>query len=132
MKFVKKTDIIILSAIIIFCFILWGTYRLLYSKAPATAEIYYGSELIESISLAEGTDRIFSVPQNENVVFHLFADGSICFEESDCRDKICIRSGRLRMVGETAVCLPNKLILKIVRNDKRVSGDMDMVIGAGR
>jgi hypothetical protein len=132
MKFAKKTDLIIISAIILVCIIFWGAYKLLYAQTPAVAQIYYKSQLIQTIDLSEGTEKYFSIPQNEHVVFHLFSDGSICFEESNCRDKICVRSGKLNMVGETAACLPNQIILKIVRKDRSSSDDIDIVIGIGR
>lgn len=132
MKFVKKIDIIIISAIILVCIIFWGVYKIIYYQTPATAQIYYNSQLIESINLTEGKEKVFSIPQNMHVVFHVYPDGNICFEESDCRDKICIRSGKLNMIGETAACLPNQIILKIVRSDKSRSDDLDIVIGVGR
>lgn len=132
MKFAKKIDLIIISAIVLVCIIFWGVYKIIYYQTPATAQIYYKSQLIETIDLTEGIEKIFSIPQNEHVVFHLYPDGSICFEESDCRDKICIRSGKLNMIGETAACLPNQIILKIVRSDESRSDDLDIVIGMGR
>lgn len=131
MKFAKKIDIIIIAAIVLVCIIFWGVYKIIYYQTPATAQIYYKSQLIETIDLTKEKDHVFSIPQNKHVVFHLYPDGSICFEESDCRDKICIRSGKLNIVGETAACLPNQIILKIVRSDKSKSDDPDVVIGKG-
>ncbi|MBD5638784.1 NusG domain II-containing protein [Clostridium botulinum] len=46
--------------------------------------------------------------------------GSIRFIDADCPDKVCIKSGVLKKPGETAACLPHKLIITIEKNDKEV------------
>ena len=32
---------------------------------------------------------------------------------SDCPDQICVRSGEIRTAGQTVVCLPNRVVVKI-------------------
>jgi hypothetical protein len=129
MKFVKKTDIIILVIVIAVCSIAWFAYRSVNDGKAAKAEIYYKSVLVETVDLTAGVDKRFSIEQNKNVIFHVFQDGSICFEESNCPDKVCIHAGKLHAVGESAACLPNSIILKIVAKDQRSADDLDVVIG---
>ncbi|WP_411678280.1 NusG domain II-containing protein [Caproicibacter sp.] len=129
MKFIKKTDFFILLAVLVLCAGGWLFYQQKYGTTAAVAEIYYKSKLVETVDLTKGVDRRFSIPQNKNVVFHQFSDGSICFEESNCPDKICIKAGRLRTVGQSAACLPNQIILKIVPKNGRNANDPDLVIG---
>jgi hypothetical protein len=95
---------------------------------PALAEIYYGSELVETVELDSGVEKEFSIPQNEHVIFHLDKDGSIYFKESDCPDKICIRSGKLSLPGESAACLPNRIIVKIVSKNGHDKNGIDLVV----
>ncbi|HYE68792.1 MAG TPA: NusG domain II-containing protein, partial [Anaerovoracaceae bacterium] len=71
----------------------------------------------------------FSIPQDENVIFHLYQDGSIAFVESDCPDKVCIHAGKLKMTGQFAACLPNGIVMKIVPEKERSEDDPDLVIG---
>lgn len=129
MKFIKKTDFLILLGVLILSAAGWMYYQFVYSSTGAVAEIYYKSELVETVDLTQKIDRTFSIPQNKNVVFHQFSDGSICFEESDCPDKICIKAGRLRTVGQSAACLPNQIIIKIVAKNGGNPNDPDIVIG---
>ena len=129
MKFFKKNDIIIVLAICLVGIALTITYNLIFSKEPAKAEIYYKSNLVKTIELNKGVEKSFSVSQNKDVVFHLYSDGSICFEKSDCPDKICVKSGKLRIVGQSAACLPNELFLKIVSENQNSNDDIDMIIG---
>lgn len=127
MKFIRKTDLIIVAVLLAVGVGGWFLYRALFAETPAVAEIYCGSELVESIPLVKGEDRTFSVPQNEHVVFHLYPDGSICFEESDCPDQVCVRTGRIRLPGESAACLPNEMILKIVSADGSAADGPDII-----
>ncbi|MDD3692908.1 MAG: NusG domain II-containing protein [Oscillospiraceae bacterium] len=129
MKFIKKIDILIIAIILLSSLIFWGINRLNTTASPVVAEIYYKSKLVKTISLNNKKDITFSIPQKPNVIFHLYADGSIRFEKSDCRDKICVRSGKLNIVGESAACLPNEIILKIVRKKGDSPDDLDIILG---
>ncbi|HHT37646.1 MAG: NusG domain II-containing protein [Candidatus Wallacebacter cryptica] len=42
-----------------------------------------------------------------------FADGSVSVVEADCPDQICVHFGWIKTVGQTIVCLPHKLIIRI-------------------
>lgn len=129
MKFFRKADILIIGILLVFSLIFYVAYSHSVEDRPARAEIYYYSLLVETIDLDMGIDKTFSIPQNQNVIFHLYADGSICFEESDCPDHVCVNTGRLKMIGEYAACLPNGIILKIVPAGERADDDIDLVIG---
>ena len=129
MKFFKKIDIIIITIITIVCILSLITYNFISRDKPAKAEIYYKSELIQTVELNTGVDKTFSIPQDENVVFHLYKDGSIRFGESDCPDKVCVNTGKLKTVGQTAACLPNEIILKIIPDGDYSEDEPDIIIG---
>lgn len=129
MKFFKKTDIIIIGVILVFAVIFTILYRTKFSDQPAVAEIYYNSELVETVRLDEEVDKTFSIPQNSHVVFHLHEDGTLQFEESDCPDKVCINTGKIGMVGESAACLPNAIVVKIVKKSGRTDDTVDIIVG---
>ena len=129
MKFFKKSDVIVILIIIIISALAWTIYKLSAANQLAKAEIYYYSELVQTIDLSTGKDKVFTIPQNEHVIFHLYKDGNIRFEKSDCPDKVCINAGKLHMVGETAACLPNGIVLKIVPVKRHSENDLDMIVG---
>jgi hypothetical protein len=129
MKFFKKSDLIIIFGIFVVGLAVWAVFSFNNSTKPAKAEIYYKSELVATIDLNTGVEKEFSIPQNENVIFHLEKDGRIGFEKSDCPDKICVKTGMLKSVGETAACLPNEIILKIVPLNARSDEELDMIVG---
>ena len=120
---------ILIAGILVVSLIIYLGYHQLASKEVAKAEIYYYSELVETVDLESGVERTFSIPQDPHVIFHLYSDGSIGFEQSDCPDQVCVHTGRLSMVGEYAACLPNGIILKIVPVGEYQKEDPDIVIG---
>lgn len=127
MKYFKKTDIIIVFVIIAVSAAVWLAYNSMFSNRPAKAEIYYYSKLVMTIELTKDNERSFSVPQEKNVVFHIDKEGNIGFVRSDCPDKVCIHAGMLHTVGQSAACLPNGLVLKIVPANGRSEDDLDAV-----
>jgi len=129
MKFFKRTDLIIIAAIVLFSISFWFVYRAALSNTRVKAEIYYNSELMETIVLTPGQERTFSLPQKKNVVFRIDKEGNIQFDKSDCPDQICVRTGKLSFAGQSAACLPNGLILKIVPLTESEDDDLDIIIG---
>jgi hypothetical protein len=90
MKFFRRTDLIIIAAIIVAGLAIWFVYGSIYGGRAAKAEIFYNNELVETVGLESGHDRTFSIPQKPRVVFQVDNDGNISFIESDCPDKICL------------------------------------------
>lgn len=127
MKWIKKRDFYVVIGMLILAVILYGGYHIYISNLSAKAEIYYKSKLVKTVLLDTGKEETFRVKESNHVVFHLYEDGSIAFEESDCPDKICIKSGKLKHIGQSAACLPNKLIIKIVPNKETTNNDVDMI-----
>ena len=125
--FFKKTDIITIAIIITLSVVALAIYKFAFSSTPAKAEIYYYSQLVETVDLSSGVEKDFSLPQKPNVVFHLSKDGYISFKKSDCRDKVCVNSGKHHIIGETAACLPNGLILKIVSVNPNDNQNIDII-----
>ena len=128
MLYFKKTDIAVILILLLLSAGGYAFYQAQNAGASVRAEIYYGSELVKTVDLTEGVDRVFSVPQDEHVIFHQYADGSIRFEASDCPDQVCVQAGKQRGSGDFAACLPNDLILKIVTTDGPSAGEPDIKV----
>jgi len=113
MKFFKKTDIAIICGILILAVVLYFVYLQFNKDTDVEARIYFENKLVEVVSLNTGKEYDFSVAGHEDVVFHVYADGSIAFVHSDCPDKVCINAGKQKLSGQSAACLPNGLVLRI-------------------
>lgn len=128
MKLFRKTDIVIIAVIVTVAAIFWVIYNGIFSGKAAKAEIYYYSTLVETVELTGGQERKFSIPQNANVVLYIDNEGNIQFIKSNCPDKICIRTGKLRIAGQSAACLPNGIVVKIVPAGEPGDDSPDIVI----
>ncbi len=120
---IRKIDMIIILTLIIFAalFLLIINSK---NNADVYYEIIYDGEVIASSDLLQ--NKSFSSEINPDVVFEI-RDGKIAFIHSDCPDKICVNTGFISKPSEAAVCMPNKLMIRIKsRND---TADIDVVAG---
>ena len=122
MRYLKKADIVLIVVLLLSAPLFLILNRHFAAEKGVYAEIYHNSVLVYRIKLSTAKEASFSIPGVPKVVFHQYADGSIAFIKSDCPDKICIRSGRLKNAGQFAACLPNKVMLKIVSEEKDQEG----------
>ncbi len=108
--FIKKRDAVIISVIIVAALSLLFVTFLLRTRGAECEIIKIGGERM-TVSLGE--NREFSVFGEENVIIEI-KEGAVRFKQSDCPDKICERAGFIKYVGESATCLPNRLMIRII------------------
>ncbi len=95
-----------------------------YSKASHhIAVIKQDGKVIKTIDLTEITEKTeIKIPYKDKDFNTIEIEpGRIRFIDGDCPDKICIKTGWISEPGQTAVCLPHKLMIKI--NGKNSSYD---------
>lgn len=127
MKLAKKTDIIILAALVLACAGTLLLMRFAHGGSRVRAEIYRDSQLIKTVVLPAAPGR-FSLDGVPNVTFETYDDGSIAFASSDCPDQVCVRTGRLSAPGQFAACLPNGLYVKIVSDEDDRAAEVDIAV----
>lgn len=74
---------------------------------------------VDGVKVAEyplDIDGVFYINNGSNVL--VIENGEAYMREADCPDKFskngCVNAGRISYVGQTIVCLPNKIIVEIV------------------
>lgn len=75
------------------------------------AEIWQDGELVERIALTDQLERTVSLDGHNMIVL---SGKTARMQRADCRDQVCVRSGTLTRAGQAAVCLPNRVVVKIV------------------
>lgn len=112
-KFFKKGDLIIIAAVLFVCVLLLIPNFI--NKTNVEAVIYVdGSEYMRT-SLDE--DKTIT-PDTEIQTVIKVHDGEIYFESSQCPDKVCVKTGKLKRAGDTAACLPAKVVITLVGDKK--------------
>lgn len=128
MKFAGKTDFIIIIALAAAALALWLAWNSRAAGPGLYAQIYYDSRLVKTVDLSAGREESFSIAGLPEVVFHQYADGSVAFIASDCPDKLCVLTGKLRRAGQIAACLPRKVYIKIVGTGEAGENAPDLIL----
>lgn len=86
-------------------------------KRGGFAEIYQNGVLIKTVSL--NVDAEFTVKaENGGYNTIVIRDGKIAIVDASCPDKICIHQGAVSSGAKPIVCLPNRLVIRVVSTVK--------------
>lgn len=113
-KLFRRADILIIIAVSALSFLLFIPN--LFDNDSLVAQIYVEGESIREINLDEVTEAYTFSPEEGTVIS--VKKGAICFSDASCKDEICIDSGWLTSKGQTAACLPEKIVITIKGADK--------------
>lgn len=64
------------------------------------------------------TDARYELSGGSNVL--VIEGGEAFMESADCPDKVCVNTGRISRSGEQIVCLPNRVLVKIVGKGEEI------------
>lgn len=119
-KIASPREIIFSAAVILLIFIIW----LVLSHAGGsggTAVITADGAVIARLPLDK--DTVYR-PDGIDMEFTV-KNGEISATHSDCPDGICVKTGAISGDFESIVCLPNKVTVKIEKNN---TDNIDVVI----
>jgi hypothetical protein len=95
-----------------------SSYLWLWQATPGhavSAEIKSEGEL-DTISLLE--DKTLSIQGPLGISKIQIKDGKARFLSSPCNNQYCVRAGWLKENGDTAICLPNAVSLRLVGGEQ--------------
>ena len=104
-----RLDVIVIAAILILSLSVLLIVTLT-RKDGAIVRIEVDGETVKEYPLAFNLD--YTVKDGANVI--RIKDGQAYMIHSDCPDHTCERTGKIRYVGQTIVCLPNKVTVTII------------------
>lgn len=118
--FLGKTD-----AIIIVFFLLAALAFFAYGNTGAdaqTAEILCTGEETVTIDL-QNIEVPYEMTLRSGIVIGI-EKGQIRILSSPCKDKLCVQCGTLTKDGDTAVCLPNRTLVKVTGSKQADAPDI--------
>lgn len=77
----------------------------------STGSDIYGVFLLKNYT--DSTEHVYSMESDGKPVHFVIKDGGISFYDVECPDKICEKSGVLSQENDTAVCMPNRVSVRI-------------------
>ncbi len=70
--------------------------------------------VVKKISLTRNKTEEFNIRSKEGNLIVEIKAGRVRVIESTCKDKLCVKEGWIEKVGESIVCLPNRISISIV------------------
>jgi len=132
-QYLRQADIILFIVLVVIGLAASAALSLSHQTAGSDAKVVIesGGDLYAKYPLSE--DRVIVVPAPKqrntdapaadpddqasaqydyyNVVE--IKDGSVSVTEASCKNQVCVRHGRVSRSGESIVCLPNRLVVRI-------------------
>ena len=111
-----RADRVVLALAVV---LLGGLYASLWQSEPAGARvrIKYDQQLLETVSLNDPQVIHINGALGESVLE--IKDQQVRFLSSPCSSKLCVLHGWLHQSGEVMACLPNRVIIEVIGNDKK-------------
>lgn len=118
-----KTDILFISIITLIVFIIFLFMFFINGKSGSYALVTVNGTEYGRYSLNEN-QQIDIVIDNKTTNTLIIEDGKANMIEADCPDKLCVHQKSISLDKESIVCLPNKVVITIISDDK---SDIDAV-----
>ncbi|MCD7736623.1 MAG: NusG domain II-containing protein [Lachnospiraceae bacterium] len=119
----KKADVrlILFAGIVCVALLIW---RSVFQEAGASVLVEVDGETYGTYSL----DRDQTVYINDTNVL-VIEDGEAYMSEADCPDGLCISQGHISASGTMIVCLPNRVVVRVIDAETEDEDDVDIVAG---
>lgn len=117
-KLITKKDLILFFVVLVIG--VGGIILVNSAEKGRSATITIDGKTKEAVSLDKNFEK------KVNGVFICCENGEIYVKDSDCTDKVCVRSGRICKSGESIICAPNRVAIKI---DGKNGGMPDAMTG---
>ncbi|MBC8060388.1 MAG: NusG domain II-containing protein [Clostridiaceae bacterium] len=123
----KKWDIIIIITLIIISFIpetvifitTYNKYNSFY------VEVYSQGKLLKKLPLKKDAEKVtFTIDNRLGTNIVEIDKAKVKIIDADCPDKICLKDHAISKPGEAIICLPHKLVVKIIGEGKQETDEV--------
>lgn len=133
MKMVKIGDIIIIALLVMLSFLPLAIFT--YQNASANGDSMHvvvsaDGEIVHEMELKnDHTREVYEFVDDHGHENTVVREGLIVYiSDANCQDLLCVQQGQISEVGETLVCLPNRVLVEIVSDGVDVEDDNDVDI----
>ncbi|MCI8659260.1 MAG: NusG domain II-containing protein [Lachnospiraceae bacterium] len=109
----RRNELLLAAVLLGLATVCGGGYYWGHRELAQTAEVTVDGQLVETLDLSEDQKiTIQGVQNGENLL--VVQNGAIWCEEASCPDKVCVHQGKQSRDGEMIVCLPNRMVVKVI------------------
>lgn len=107
-----KTDLIVIIALLLIAVISYILIGNIYNTKGNYAEISVDGKVVKTLSLDK--DISYDIPLKEHKNTVEIKNGQVFMSEADCPDKLCIKQGTISKNGQSIICLPHKIVVRVI------------------
>lgn len=119
-----KNDIILAGVIFLAAFVLFIIFLAGAVGTAGLVEAVVDGKSYGVYSLNEDKEVEILTSYGRNLL--IIKDGSAYVAEADCPDGICVRQGKINRKGQSIICLPHKLTIRLIEGEE---DDVDAAAG---
>ena len=111
--YIARRDILIIALLLILSFGSFGYWGLTQNAGAARVKIEVAGSLLGEYDLNE--EQTIDIPGADGQVMNqvIITGGAAYMSEADCPDKICVKQGKISRLGQSIVCLPNRVVVSV-------------------
>lgn len=95
------------------------------SSQARSVVITVDGQMIKTFPLRQGYTGEFRIDSYSGFNVIEYKDGRVRMKEADCPDQICVQSGWISIPPQQIVCLPYRVVVKVVADN---STDVDDIV----
>lgn len=114
LKVIKKADIV-LFIILIALGIAVTVMSLTGAEDGSVVQISVDGKTYGVYSLNK--DQTIEIKQDKSINKITIKDGHVQMSDSTCKNQICVKTGEISNTSQSIVCLPNKVMVEIIRGE---------------
>lgn len=115
-----KFDIIVAAVLILTAVISYIIVSVVNSEKAGKIEVVIDGRTEYTYPLDK--DGEYDIENDKFINVIVVKDGRVSMKEADCPDKLCVKQGTISKNGQSIICLPHKLVVKIT-SDKEDTVD---------
>ncbi len=118
----KRGDLYLIGGCLLAALILCGLWLLLRRDGGT---VIVEQDGLETARYALHKDRTVKIEGEEGYNLLIIEGGEVWLLEADCPNQLCVKMGKIRSAGQSIVCLPHRLVVRIVGG----ASPLDAVMG---
>ena len=115
----KQGDIVLIVGCLLAALVCCGLWRLFRRDGAAVVVEQEGRE---TARYALDEDRTVRIQGEGGYNTLVIEGGQVWLSEADCPNLLCVKTGKIRYAGQSIVCLPHKLAVRIVGGASGLDG----------
>ena len=113
-------DAVVYAVLILLCAALFLAPVLQKQNKTLKAELLVDGETVEEVILSELSQPLVREVHGCKIEF---SRTGVRFTDADCPDKLCVKTGEIRLSGESIACVPNRVVVTL----RKSGADYDVV-----